>query len=74
MSTRQARLLLIVEDNVDMRALLGLLVERAGHQALFAGDGRTALLQAQHSHPRLILMDLSLQRTAQKAPLFLRRG
>lgn len=60
MSTRQARPLLIVEDNEDMRALLGQLVEQAGYRALFAEDGRTVLLQAQHSHPHLILVDLSL--------------
>ena len=60
MNTRQARPLLIVEDNEDMRVLLGQLLKRAGYHVLFAGDGRTALLQAQHFHPRLILMDLSL--------------
>jgi two-component system cell cycle response regulator DivK len=60
METRQTRPLLIVEDNEDMCALLGQLVERAGYGALFAGDGRTALQQAQQHHPRPILMDLSL--------------
>jgi len=56
----QRQSVLVVDDNEDMRLLLGQLVERAGYRALFAGDGRTALLQAQHFHPRLILMDLSL--------------
>src|SRR5712691_6333285 len=57
---RQHRHILVVDDNEDMRLLLGQLLEKAGYRALFAGDGRTALIQAQLYHPQLILMDLSL--------------
>ena len=59
-SAKQKNHILVVDDNEDMRLLLGQLLEKAGYRALFAGDGRTALVQAKLYHPDLILMDLSL--------------
>ena len=57
---KQNQCILVVDDNEDMRMLLGQLLERAGYRALFAGDGLTCLLQAKLYRPDLILMDLSL--------------
>lgn len=52
--------ILVVEDNEDMRVMLGRLLEREGYIVLIAEDGRTSLSQAQLHQPDLILMDLSL--------------
>ena len=59
-STKEDTRILIVEDNEDMRALLGQFLERAGYRPLLAADGRTALVLANQSHPNLIVMDLAL--------------
>jgi two-component system cell cycle response regulator DivK len=56
----QKQRILIVDDNEDMRSMLGLLLKRATYQVLFAEDGQAALIQANEYHPDLILMDLSL--------------
>ncbi len=52
--------ILIVDDNEDMRRMIGQLLERAGYQVLLAADGQASLTQAKQYHPDLILMDLSL--------------
>src|SRR5579859_2355190 len=52
--------ILVVDDSEDMRDLLGQLLERAGYNVTFAGDGQASLTQAKLHHPDLILMDLSL--------------
>jgi len=57
---KQQQRILVVDDSEDVQMLLGRLLKRAGYQMFFAGDGQTALLQAQRFHPDLILMDLSL--------------
>jgi CheY-like chemotaxis protein len=51
---------LIVDDNKDIRHLLGHILEEAGYQVFYANDGPQALAQAQTQQPDLILMDLSL--------------
>ena len=56
----QKKRILIVDDNEDMRSMLGQLLERASYQVLFAADGQVALTQAKEHNPDLILMDLSL--------------
>jgi two-component system, cell cycle response regulator DivK len=53
-------LILVVDDNEDMRCMLAQLLKRAGYQVVLAGDGQTSLTQAKQYHPDLILMDLSL--------------
>lgn len=60
MVSRQKKNILVVDDNEDMRYLLGQLLEKAGYHAIFAENGKISLIQAQLYHPALILMDLSL--------------
>lgn len=60
MKSRQKKNILVVDDNEDMRYLLGQVLEKAGYHAIFAENGRISLIQAQLYHPVLILMDLSL--------------
>ena len=49
--------ILVVDDNSDDRTLLRLIVERYGHQAIEAGDGRAGLQEAATHHPDLIISD-----------------
>ncbi len=51
---------LIVEDYVDIRAMMKFLVEGFGYQVVEAADGKEAIERVKQSHPDLILMDLSL--------------
>ena len=52
--------ILVVEDSPDIRALVRMLLEPAGHQVFFASDGREGVETAQREKPDLVLMDLSL--------------
>jgi len=56
----QRKSILVVDDNEDMRYLLGEVLENAGYRAIFAENGRFSLIQARLYRPALILMDLSL--------------
>lgn len=60
MTTKPKKHILVVDDNEDMRYLLGQILEKAGYHAIFAENGKISLIQAQLYHPVLILMDLSL--------------
>ena len=60
MDSRKQKNILVVDDNEDMRYLLGQVLEKAGYHAIFAENGKISLIQAQLYHPALILMDLSL--------------
>jgi CheY-like chemotaxis protein len=60
MVSRQKKNILVVDDNEDMRYLLGQILEKAGYHAIFAENGKISLIQAQLYHPVLVLMDLSL--------------
>ncbi len=53
-------LILVVDDNEDMRSMLAQLLKRAGYQVVLAEDGQTSLTQSKYYRPDLILMDLSL--------------
>ena len=52
--------ILIAEDSPDIRALIQMLLEAAGHDVIAVNDGRAAVAQAREARPDLILMDLSL--------------
>jgi CheY-like chemotaxis protein len=52
--------ILVVEDSPDIRTLIGMLLETAGHRVEAAADGRAAVDLARQTRPDLILMDLSL--------------
>jgi two-component system cell cycle response regulator DivK len=51
---------LVVEDNEDIRDLLALFLLENGCDILEAGDGKQAVQLARKSHPDLVLMDLNL--------------
>jgi two-component system cell cycle response regulator DivK len=52
--------ILIVEDNPANMKLATLLLQKAGHTALCAGDAETGLTLARAERPDLILMDVQL--------------
>ena len=51
---------LVVDDEVKLRALLRDYLEREGYTVLEAGDGRRALDLAGQAHPDLVVLDLGL--------------
>ncbi len=52
--------ILVVEDSPDIRALIRMLLEPAGHEVRTAADGREGVEAARRDRPDLVLMDLSL--------------
>ncbi|HYY34269.1 MAG TPA: response regulator [Gaiellaceae bacterium] len=54
------RKILIVDDDQDIRQLLGHRLKAQGFEAVFAGDAISAVNQARKEQPDLILLDLSL--------------
>lgn len=55
-----SKTVLIVEDYVDIRAMMKFLVEGFGYQVIEAANGQEAVDRVKQYHPDLILMDLSL--------------
>ena len=60
MATRTRRIILVVEDDHDLRVLLRALLEGDGYEVLTAPEGRTALAQLETTTPDLILVDLRM--------------
>ena len=52
--------ILVVEDSPDIRVLIRMLLEAAGHEVTTASDGREGVEVAKRVRPDLVLMDLSL--------------
>ncbi len=52
--------ILVVEDSPDIRVLIRMLLEAAGHQVSTAPDGRAGVDAVRAERPDLVLMDLSL--------------
>ena len=52
--------ILIAEDSPDIRALIQMLLEGAGHEVIAVSDGRAAVAATRDRLPDLVLMDLSL--------------
>ncbi|AEV84320.1 Phosphate regulon transcriptional regulatory protein phoB [Actinoplanes sp. SE50] len=52
--------ILIADDEPDIRDVLTLVLNRAGHRVLAVGDGLTALRVAERELPDLILADMSM--------------
>jgi two-component system, cell cycle response regulator DivK len=53
-------LVLVVEDDEDNRHLVVFLLKTGGLEVIEADDGREGLAKAQHHHPDLILLDMSI--------------
>jgi putative two-component system response regulator len=56
----ERELVLVAEDDVANRALLGRLLDRAGFRTVTVGDGRDALRAAADEEPDLVLLDVGL--------------
>jgi DNA-binding response OmpR family regulator len=52
--------ILIVDDDQDIRQLLGHRLKAHGYEAVFAGDAIAAVNQARKEKPDLILLDLAM--------------
>jgi CheY-like chemotaxis protein len=52
--------LLIVEDNPDMREMLGLILQRLGYIPILASQGKEGVEKAIAEKPNLILMDMMM--------------
>lgn len=52
--------ILVVEDSPDIRVLVRMLLESAGHEVLTANDGPSGVEATNRERPDLVLMDLSL--------------
>jgi two-component system cell cycle response regulator DivK len=52
--------IMVVDDNEDLREMLRFMVERLGYQVVEAENGRVAIEIARRRCPDLILMDLSM--------------
>ncbi len=57
------KLILIVDDDKDIRDLLSIVVTKAGFRTVLAQDGEDALAKARALLPDLILLDLMLPNT-----------
>jgi CheY-like chemotaxis protein len=55
-----SRLVLVVEDDIDICTVIKLSLEAEGYQVVTAGDGRAALTQAEQLRPDAILLDIML--------------
>jgi two-component system, CAI-1 autoinducer sensor kinase/phosphatase CqsS len=60
--TQTGNLILIADDNVDVQAVLGILLRGAGFQTVTAYDGEEAVNLAAQVQPDLVLMDIALPR------------
>jgi len=52
--------ILVVDDDEDIRALVGELLERAGHGVIKAPDGESALKLFYSRKPDLVVLDVSM--------------
>ena len=55
-----ASTILVVDDYIDNRVLLAAWLRAKGYKVVEAQDGKEGVLQANRSHPDLILMDLAM--------------
>ena len=51
---------LVVDDDPDIRSLLRVLLERAGHQVVDAADGKAALREVFELRPDLVVLDVTM--------------
>jgi two-component system cell cycle response regulator DivK len=55
-----SKVILIVEDYVDARAMMKFLLQNYGYQVIEAADGKEGVEVAKQYRPDLILMDISM--------------
>jgi DNA-binding NtrC family response regulator len=61
--------ILVVDDEAEIRSLLGAILQSDGYETVTAEDGAVALQQVQREHPDVILLDLSMPRMTGLAAL-----
>jgi CheY-like chemotaxis protein len=59
-SKKPARKVLVVDDNDDIREMLGVLLDMQGYKVVLAADGEEAVRTAQREKPDIILMDVMM--------------
>lgn len=52
--------ILVVDDEPDIRMLVRMVLERAGHAVIEAANGNEALTALETSHPDLMLLDMRM--------------
>ncbi len=52
--------ILVIDDDSDIAALIGMKLELDGHSVLIERDGATGLLRAQQERPDLLIVDWTL--------------
>ena len=52
--------ILVIDDDADMRNLLGVRLEKCGYEVVFAADAVVSVTAARRQHPDLIVLDLGL--------------
>ncbi|MFL6606246.1 MAG: response regulator [Steroidobacteraceae bacterium] len=60
MKDAKVRRILVVDENHDAAAFLGVLLELEGHEVRTAANGSDALRQAESFRPEVVLMDLEM--------------
>ena len=55
-----ARTVLVVDDDPDLRDLVAFKLSRAGYEVLTAEDGETGLALAQEQRPDLVILDVMM--------------
>src|SRR5438128_12258551 len=58
----EAKAVLVVEDDPDMRDLVGVILAEEGYRVLMAPDGQAALEQVAQELPGVILLDMKMPR------------
>jgi DNA-binding response OmpR family regulator len=59
-TARSAPLVLVVDDDEDIRTLVGFRLRKAGYEAVEAADGLEALRLWRRHEPDLVLLDVSM--------------
>ena len=57
---REKPLILVVDDEQDLREIMALKLGASGFEAIVAADAREAVASAKSAHPDLILMDIHM--------------
>lgn len=60
MADQQARTVLFVDDERDMRKLVSFILARQGYRVLTAADGEEGLATIKKEHPDVVLLDLMM--------------
>jgi len=60
MAQQRSGVVLIADDNPDIRIVLGILLRGAGYQTVTADDGEQAVTLAAQCYPDLVLIDIAM--------------